>query len=212
MKKILFAILAVLTLILSACSTSSTGTPAASTSNGLPMATQLAVGTLKLAGTDQTVTAEQAKDLVVYWETYKQLSQSDTAAQAEYDGLIAQIEETLTTDQMQAITDMNITQQDVFASMQGVTVTTSSSGSSTVSVPSGGANGDGMPAGGPPADGGGAPPDGGVGGDMSGAASAANTDQTQSTQADSSTGATTGVPSALIEAVIQSLQQIIAAS
>jgi hypothetical protein len=212
MKKILFAILAVLTLILSACSTSSTGTPAASTSNGLPMATQLAVGTLKLAGTDQTVTAEQAKDLVVYWETYKQLSQSDTAAQAEYDGLIAQIEETLTTDQMQAITDMNFTQQDVFASMQGVTVTMSSSGSSTVSVPSGGASGGGMPAGGPPADGGGAPPDGGMGGDMGGAASASNTDQTQSTQADSNTAATTAVPSTLIEAVIQSLQHIIAAS
>jgi hypothetical protein len=175
------------------------------------MATQLAVGILKLAGTDQTVTAEQAKDLIVYWKTYRQLSQSDTAAQAEYDGLITQIEETLTTDQIQAITDMNITQQDVFASLQGVTVTTSSSGSSTVSGPSGGASGGGMPAGAPPDDGG-APPDGGMAGDMGGAASASNTDQTQSTQADSSTGATTSVPSALIEAVIQSLQEIIAAS
>src|SRR5512138_1936443 len=125
MKKSLPILLIVLAIALTACSTSSTGTSLASTENGLPIAAQLAVGTLKLAGTGQAVTAEQAKDLIIYWETYKQLSQSDTAAQAEYDGLISQIEETLTTDQMQAITDMNITQQDVFASMQGVTVSTS---------------------------------------------------------------------------------------
>jgi hypothetical protein len=206
MKKILFIILAILAITLSACSTSSTGTPISSTSNDLPIAAQLAVGTLKLAGTDQTVTAVQAQDLVVYWETYKQLSQSDTAAQAEYDGLIAQIEETLTSEQMQAITDMNITQQDVFASMQGVTVTTSESSSSTVSAPSGAAGDGNMPAGGPPSDGS-APSDGGMGG----AAPASGTSQTQSAQASSNTGATAGIPTTLIEAVIQSLQQIIAA-
>jgi hypothetical protein len=205
MKKILFTLLIIFTIALAACSTSSTDTAIRSTDANLPIAAQLAVGTLKLAGTDQTVTIEQAQDLVVYWETYKQLTQSDTAAQAETDGLIAQIEETLTTDQMQAITDMNITQQDVFASMQGVTVATNSS--STVSTMSGSAGG----AGGPPADGGGAPPDGGMPADMNGAAPASSTDQTQNTQTGSSAAGTTGVPSALIEAVIQSLQEIITA-
>jgi len=78
-----------------------------------------------------------------------------------------------------------------------------SSSSSTVDIPAGSAGGAGMPAGGPAADGGGAPPDGGMPADMSGAAS--STDQTQNTQTVSS------VPFALIEAVIQSLQQIIAA-
>jgi hypothetical protein len=203
MKKVLFNLLIIFTITLTACSTSSTSTANGSTENGLPIATQLAVGTLKLAGTDQAVTADQAKDLVVYWETYKQLTQSDTAAQAEFDGLIAQIEEALTADQMQAITDMNITQQDVFASTQGVTVAPSSSSSSTVGAPAGSAGGGGMPVGGPPANGGGAPPDGGMPADMSGAVS--STDQTQNTQTVSS------VPSALIETVIQSLQQIIAA-
>lgn len=211
MKKLLPILLTVLAVIMTACSISSTGTSLGSTENGLPIAAQLAVGTLKLAGTDQAVTTDQAEDLVLYWETYKQLSQSDTAAQAEYDGLIAQIEETLNTDQMQAITDMNITQQDVFASMQGVTVTTSNSSSSTGSTSTSSAGGDGMPAGGPPSDGG-APLDGGIGGDMGGAAApASSTDQTQSPQANASTGMTAGVPTTLIEAVIQSLQQIIAA-
>jgi len=207
MKKLIPILLIVLAIALTACSASSTSTSLGTTENGLPIAAQLAVGTIKLVGTDQAVTAEQAKDLVLYWETYKQLSQSDTAAQAEYDGLISQIEETLTADQIQSITDMNITQQDIFTSMQGVIVTTSTSSSSTVSVPSGSPGGAGMPAGGPPSDGGGAPPDSGMGG----VAPASDTDQTQSTVASASSGATAGIPTTLIEAVIQSLQQIIAA-
>jgi|WetSurMetagenome_2_1015567.scaffolds.fasta_scaffold161371_3 hypothetical protein len=211
MKKLLPLLLIVLAIALTACSTSSTGTSMGETENGLPIAAQLAVGTLKLSGTDQTVTAGQAEDLIVYWETYKQLTRSDTAAQAEYDGLIAQIEETLTADQMQAITDMNITQQDVFTSMQGVTFTTSSSTSSMGSASSNSQGSAGMPVGEPPIDGGGTPPDGGMPADMNSAAPASGTDQTQGTQAGSSSGATTGVPSTLIEAVIQSLQQIIAA-
>jgi hypothetical protein len=213
MKKILFAILTILALTLTACSTSSTGTPIGSTtSNVLPVVTQLAVGTLKLAGTDQAVTAEQARDLLIYWETYKQLMQSDTAAQEEVNGLAAQIQETMTDEQMKAIDEMDITQQDVFASMQGVTVPVGNASDSTVSVPSGGAaGGSGMPAGGPPSDGGSAPPDGGMGGDMAGAAPASGTDQAQNTQTGSSTVAASGIPTALIEAVIQSLQQIIAA-
>ncbi len=207
MKKLLFTILIGLTLILSACSSSSTGIPTSSASNDLPMETQLAVGTLKLTGTDQDISVEQAESLVVYWQVYKELSQSETAAQAEIDGLVAQIQETMTDDQMQAITDMNITQQDVFASMQGTSVVSATSSDSSVSVPSG----SGMPAGGPPADGGGAPPDGGgMPSDMSGAAPASGTDQSQSATAGSGLSVSASVPSALVQAVIEALQQKIA--
>jgi hypothetical protein len=213
MKHIRLSILMIAGILLTACSSSSTGAPIGSTSNELPVETQLAVGTLKLNGTAQDITSEQAKELVVYWQVYKELSQSQTAAQAEVDGLTAQIQETMSDDQMQAITNMNLTQQDVLASMQGVTVASSSSGNSTVSVPSGSANG-GMPAGEPPADGGGAPPDGGIPADMGGAASTSASSaasQTQSSQAGTSSTVITGVPSALVEAVIQSLQQKITA-
>jgi hypothetical protein len=209
MKKILFIILTILLITLTACSTSSTGRLTGSTTSDLPAATQLAVGTLKLAGTEQAVTAEQAKDLLVDWETYKQLAQSDTAAQEEISGLVIQIQETMTDEQMKAIDDMNITQQDVFASMQGVTVTVSTTSDSSVSVPSGGSAGSGgMPTGGHPDDGG-MPPDGGIGGDIT--VPASSTGQTQSAQASTSAGATVGTPTVLIEAVIQSLQKIIAA-
>jgi hypothetical protein len=211
MKKSFFSILLIFTIALTACSSQSTGTPVSSNNSDLSIETQLAVGTLKLDGTDQDVSVEQAEELVVYWQVYKELSQSETSAQAEIDGLIAQIQETMTDDQMQAITDMQISQQDVFTSMQGVTVTSSSSSDSTVSIPSGSSSGGGMTAGGPPADGGGAPPAGEMPADMGGAAPASGTDQTQSAQTGSGSAVSTEIPTALVEAVIQSLQQKIAA-
>ena len=203
MKKILFSILMLIAIALTACTSQSTGTPTESTSNDPPIANQLAVGTLKLEGTEQAITVAQAEELVVYWQVYQEISQSETAAQAEIDGLMAQIQETMTTEQMQAITDMQITQQDIFTSMQGVAAVSNSSDDTTVSLPSSGS----MPSGGPPTDGGGAPPDGGgeMPADMSGAAPASATEQSQSSQA------AAVVPSALVAAVIQSLQQIIAA-
>lgn len=208
MKKLLFSALIIFAIALTACSSRSAGTPISSTSNDLPIETQLAVGTLKLDGTDQDVSVEQAEQLVIYWQVYKELSQSEMAAQAEIDGLITQIQETMTGDQMQAISDMAITQQDVFTSMQGITVTSSSSRDSTGSLPAGSASSGDMPAGGFPADGG-APPDGGMPSDMGSASSASSADQSQSTQ--TAPNVSTGVPSALVEAVIQSLQQKIAA-
>jgi len=147
---------------------------------------------------------EQARELLMDWQVYQEISQSDTAAQAEIDALIAQIQETMTSDQMQAITEMNITRQDVLASMQGATVVSSSSSESTVSLPSASAGG-GMPAGGPPPDGGGVPID------LGGGAPASGTSQTQSSRAGTGPTVITGVPSALVEAVIRALQQKIAA-
>ena len=204
MKKLLFSLVIVLSRFLYACSTASTGTPISSTDNELPIATQLAVGTLKLEDGGQDVTAEQAEELVVYWQVYKELSQSETAAQAEIDGLVAQIQGTMTHGQMQAITDMALTQQDVLTAMQGMTVVSSNSSDNTVSAPSGGS----MPAGGPP-DGSGALPDGGIAMDVSGVAPAV--DQVQSSQFGTGLAGPAGVPSTLIDAVIESLQQRIAA-
>lgn len=199
MKKLLFSLLIVLSLFLYACSTASTGTPISSTDNELPIATQLAVGTLKLEEGGQDVTAEQAEELVIYWQVYKELSQSETAAQAEMDGLVAQIQETLTDPQLQAITHMALTQQDVLTAMQGMTVVSRNSSGTTFSSPFGGN----MPAGGPPADGGGAPPDGGMAIDGSGVAPAV--DQVQSSQFVTELAGTAGVPSTLIDVVIESL-------
>jgi hypothetical protein len=205
MKKVLFSLLIVLSLFLSACSAASTGTPISSIDNELPIATQLAVGTLKLEESGQDVTAEQAEELVLYWQVYKELSQSETAAQAEIDGVVAQIQETMTDVQMQAITDMALTQQDVIAAMQGMTVVSSDSSESTVNVLSGGD----MPAGGP-LGGSGAPPDGGVTMDM-GSGAVPDMDQVQSSQPGAGLSGVTEAPSTLIDALIEALQEKIAA-
>lgn len=207
MKRIILSTLMIFAMTLTACSPLSTASPngATQTSDELPIGLQLAVGTLKLENTENDITADQAEELMMYWQVYEEVSQSDTAAQEEIDAVIAQIQETMTTKQMQAISDMQISQQDVIAAMQGPTVTTSASqngSNSGVTVSDGG-----NVAGAPP-DGGGAPPDGGgMPADFGGTGSTANANQTQNAQASSSTASSAGVPFALVEAVIQVLQQ-----
>jgi hypothetical protein len=224
MKKPFLFTLLIFVLTLSACSgTASTSQASSSQANStqesasLPTATQLVVGTLKLEGTDQAVTADQAKELLMLWQVYQELSNNDTAAQAEFDGLIDQLQGTMTTEQMQAITAMKLTQSDVFALMQekGLSVgqpqqSSSGSGNSSSTQSGGGfaPSSGGMPGGAPPDAGmaGGGPPDGGVAG-IVGAGSTTGTSQTQSTGTGSSAGRSTGVPSVLVDALIQVLEQ-----
>jgi hypothetical protein len=205
MKRIALSILVVFALALTACSSSLAGilSGVTQTSNELPIETQLAIGTLKLAGTEQDVTVEQAKELIVLWQFYEEVSQSSTAAQEEVDGLVEQIQEAMTTEQVQAITDMQLTQQDVFAASQGSTVSKissqSSGNTSNFAPPSGG---DMM---------GGAPPDGGgMPADMGDAGPTVSTSQTSSTQTSLGTESSAGIPIAVVEAVIKSLEQKLA--
>jgi hypothetical protein len=223
MKKTFLITLLIFALTLTACSGTASASQAGSTqanftqeSASLPTATQLVVGTLKLEGTDQAVTSDQAKELLMLWQVYQELSNNDTAAQAEFDGLIDQIQGTMTTEQMQAITAMKLTQSDVNALMQekGLSVgqpqqSSSGSGSSSSTQSGGGsAPSAGGMAGGPPDAGmaGGAPPDGGMAG-MVGAGSTNSTSKTQSTGTGLSTGRSAGVPSALVDTLIQVLEQ-----
>jgi hypothetical protein len=74
--------------------------------------------TLKLDNSDNAITANQAAKLLPLWETMQVLETSDTAAKQEVNALGTQIQETMTDKQMQAITAMNLTRQDMFAVMQ----------------------------------------------------------------------------------------------
>ena len=126
MKKIILScimLFSVLTLV--ACggaskttTTVSNGTPSANTARELSLSTQLLIGTLKLEGTDLAVNAQQASELLPLWQAYNELMTSQTAAQAEIDAVVAQIQATMTPHQVQAITDMKLTQQDEFSLMQ----------------------------------------------------------------------------------------------
>jgi len=123
MKKFTLTILTILILTLTACGASNAADPATVNQSGsptgaLPAMTQLIIGTLKLEDTDQAVTAEQAAELLPLWQTLQVLSDSDTAADQETEALIAQIQETMTAEQIQAITGMNLTREDMLTVMQ----------------------------------------------------------------------------------------------
>jgi hypothetical protein len=126
MKKLIPVFLTLFILTLTACGSASRSNSSnfgSATQNGtaagaLPATTQIAIGTLKLDDTDNAVTADQAAKLLPLWETMKILETSDTSAKQEIDALDTQIQETMTDKQVQAITAMNLTRQDMFAVMQ----------------------------------------------------------------------------------------------
>ncbi len=201
-------LLSLMALVLTACGTARAGTP----NNGkLNPMSELIVGTLKLDGTGQAVTKDQAKELITLWEVYKQLMTSDTAAQPEIDGLSQQIREAMTSDQLKAIQDMKLSQTDVMSYMQPQGGSAQGSGSGTgrsnnsSGMPGGGMPGGGMPGGGMPPSG--AMPPGDFGGNMQ--------RQGTGTQTPNSTAGvrpnSDRVPSMLIDALIQYLQKIAAA-
>jgi hypothetical protein len=100
--------------------------------------TRLIIGTFKLEGTDQAVTAEQAAVLLPLWNALKEIEGSSTPqgnqppdtqpsnatpvdnsdTQQEIDADIEQIQGAMTTAQLQMIEDMQLTSQGIMNTMQ----------------------------------------------------------------------------------------------
>jgi hypothetical protein len=76
---------------------------------------QLALGTLELEDTDQAVSEEQAPELLTLWQAYQSLSNSDIAASAEVEAVLNQIQDTMTADQIVAISEMKLTADSITA-------------------------------------------------------------------------------------------------
>jgi hypothetical protein len=201
-KKIFWTTLILFSLTLTSCAsiaritgTASSGIPAAVE---LPAQTKLVLGTINLEETDNAITAEQAKELLPMFYVLKDLNDSDTAAQEEKDGLVNQIQETLTAEQVQAIDAMSLSMRDVFAITQGNSRGASTSGTSSTSNASEGGQG--------------APPDmGGMPGGDPGGMPGGGFAFTGSTSTSGDTSAVrvidTSTPSALFDAVIELLQK-----
>ena len=141
----LAAVIVVLAIVLVACGAKATATATSAITGGttggsggfaangtpgarnltqpLPLAESLLVGTLKLEGTSNAVNATQAAALVPLWQAYAQLTGSNTAAQAEIDAVVSQIQTTLTPAQVSAITTMKLTRQDMFTEMSSLGLT-----------------------------------------------------------------------------------------
>lgn len=173
MNKASVILLLLLTLILTACSgnASSAAGPTANGQGGavggLSAPIQVALGTIKLDETTNAVTAEQARELLPLWETLQVLESSDTAATEEKEALVGQIQETMTPEQTQAITALNLSRQDMFSIMQSQARTVGSSqnngtsqGGSTFTSRGGGFGPGAGEMMGPPPDGGGGFPGG----------------------------------------------------
>ncbi len=71
---------------------------------------QLALGTLRLEETDQAVDEELAAELLPLWQALQSLSNSETTAEAELVAVINQIQDTMSPDQIQAIAEMQLTE------------------------------------------------------------------------------------------------------
>ncbi len=112
----------IMLMFITACSSNATsttqtqrpiGTPDQFGERELSEPMRLALGILKLEDTDLAITADQANDLLMLWQAYQSMSNSETTAEVELDALIAQIRETLTTEQQQAINQMQLTMEDM---------------------------------------------------------------------------------------------------
>jgi hypothetical protein len=220
MKKVLFILTVfVLLFMLVACGKTSSQTTQVGASTSLSTATELLVGTFKLEETDLAVTSDQAKQLLPLWMMLQSLSTNSTAATEEIQAVVDQIKSTMTSDQMDAITAMALTQSDVLALMSQNGASANRSGAASTppaldglpeigDIPSGGfPSGGEAPPGGRPS-GGGGPPVGGFpsGGDDTGMADG-STGMSTTPQAVRSNGMADQVPAPLLNALIELLQK-----
>ncbi|MBI5963047.1 MAG: hypothetical protein HY863_06200 [Chloroflexi bacterium] len=219
-KTLVFTLILFTVLTLAACGASNTQQTNSSANGGnnideapLPLATELMIGTFKLEGTDNAVTAEEASQLLPLWQVYKDLTSSSSAAQEEVDALADQIKTTMTPKQVQAITDMKLTRADMFQIMTDLGIasagrpnasgTPQPGGGPDSNLPPGGGPGGNFPPGGPGFNGGNGAPGGG-GQDFTPA-------QIATAQASRAQGGGGGfanrIPPALYDALIKLLQE-----
>ncbi len=128
-KTFLIGIFLGIALILTACGSSTSsatatrvqrnGSNQAGGTGALTPEMKLAIGTLKLEGTPQAVNATQAAQLLSLWQLLNQLNTSSSAAPQEITATVDQIQSTMTSQQIQAIDAMQLTQRDIFTTLQG---------------------------------------------------------------------------------------------
>jgi hypothetical protein len=121
MKKVKFlGVLVSLTLILVACGSANSAANTATTAlnedypDALPIQTQLTLGILKLEETDLAVDTEQAAELLTLWQAIRSLSSSDITAEGEIEAIVNQILDTMSSEQLETIAAMEITQEGIF--------------------------------------------------------------------------------------------------
>jgi hypothetical protein len=141
--------------------------------DALPVQTQLALGTLQLEDTDLAIDETLAAELLPFWRAVQSLGNSDTAAEAEVQAVINQIQDTMAPEQIAAITGMQLTEESLSSMIEDGTLALGGfgRGSAGEGTDSGGGfiRGSDLPGGGPGGGGGipGSGPGGGGSADLS---------------------------------------------
>jgi hypothetical protein len=167
-KIIVIPILSILALLLTACgasagpsqsnlangssganSGSSNLAPANGTSAADPSGLQLAAGMLKLDGTSNAVTAQQAAQLLPLWQSLQQNASTsapqgtpgvgpNTAMMQQMNAQFVLIQKAMTPAQIQAITAMNLSRQDIVTTFQQAGISMGQAGGGGGFMPNGG--------------------------------------------------------------------------
>lgn len=81
----------------------------------LPIQFQLMAGTFMLEDTELAVNTEQAGEIVQLWKALRSLTESDTAAEAEIEAVLGQIQDAMSDKQIETIAAMQLAQEDMGA-------------------------------------------------------------------------------------------------
>lgn len=76
--------------------------------DALPISAQLGFGTLMLEDSEYAVDPAQAVQLLPLWKAARSLNESETVAEAELQAVFNQIQDTMTAEQISAITNMQL--------------------------------------------------------------------------------------------------------
>ncbi len=86
--------------------------------NALPISAQLGFGTLLLEDSEYAVNPAQAIELLPLWKAARSLSESETVAEAELEAVFNQIEDTMNSEQIAFIADMQLTGEEMAQLME----------------------------------------------------------------------------------------------
>ncbi len=91
--------------------------------DALSIIAQLAVGTLQLEETELAVDETLAAEILPLWQAAQSLSNSETAASAEVEAVLNQIQDAMSPDQVTAIADMSLTSDSLTELMESGAIT-----------------------------------------------------------------------------------------
>ena len=86
--------------------------------DALPISSQLGFGTFLLEESEYAVDPVQAAELLPLWKAARSLSESETAAEAELEAVFNQIEDTMTSEQIDFISEMKLTGEEMAQLME----------------------------------------------------------------------------------------------